>query len=189
MRPLYYKLNPDHTVTPCTVDEYASMREAWEPEHRRVGYVRVGWCWVSTVFLMVDHSHGLGGPPVLFETMIFNGPFDQWQDRYCTWDEAVAGHRRAVRKAWLGLLLYPVLKPAQLVEEVRWRLSFTNKRSLPTRARAWLHRAHVWLQAELRAKRCIVWWRCYWCDGKATRWQPTPGGRVPACDKCAVLGG
>lgn len=28
---------------------------------------------VSTVFLGVDHSFGLGGPPILWETMIFGG--------------------------------------------------------------------------------------------------------------------
>lgn len=27
--------------------------------------------WVSTVFLGTDMSHGMGGPPLLFETMVF----------------------------------------------------------------------------------------------------------------------
>lgn len=55
---------------------------------------------VSTVFLMTDHSYN-GGPPVLFETMIFNrgdqpSDLDEWQDRYCTEEEARKGHAAAV---------------------------------------------------------------------------------------------
>jgi hypothetical protein len=58
---------------------------------------------ISTVFLGIDH--GLGpGPPRLFETMIFNGPYDGWQERCPTWDEAVALHRQACAVARLGLV-------------------------------------------------------------------------------------
>ena len=49
---------------------------------------------VSTVFLGMDHSFN-GGTPVLFETMIFGGEYDQYQERYCTWDEAEKGHQIA----------------------------------------------------------------------------------------------
>lgn len=31
-----------------------------------------------------------------FETMIFGGEHDQYQERYSTWDEAEAGHKRAI---------------------------------------------------------------------------------------------
>ncbi len=50
---------------------------------------------VSTVFLGIDHSF-TGGKPVLFETMIFGGEYDGEQWRYTTWDDAEAGHRRAM---------------------------------------------------------------------------------------------
>ena len=50
---------------------------------------------VSTIFLGVDYSFG-GDIPILFETMIFGGEHDQYQERYATWDEAEAGHLRAV---------------------------------------------------------------------------------------------
>ena len=50
---------------------------------------------VSTVFLGIDHGWG-DGIPVLFETMIFGGVHDQDMWRYCTWDEAVAGHASTV---------------------------------------------------------------------------------------------
>ncbi len=54
---------------------------------------------VSTVFLGLDHRFGADGPPVVFETMTFGGPFDQEQDRYSTWEEAEAGHAAAVARA------------------------------------------------------------------------------------------
>ncbi len=53
---------------------------------------------VSTVFLGLDHSFG-DGPPLLFETMIFGGEHDQYQDRYETWKQAETGHEKAVALA------------------------------------------------------------------------------------------
>lgn len=53
---------------------------------------------VSTVFLGLNHNWG-EGPPLLWETMIFGGEHDQYQDRYSTYDDAVAGHAKAVRIA------------------------------------------------------------------------------------------
>jgi len=50
---------------------------------------------ISTVFLGLDHSFGKG-PPLLFETMIFGGKFDSYQERYSTWEQAEAGHLRAI---------------------------------------------------------------------------------------------
>jgi hypothetical protein len=53
---------------------------------------------VSTVFLGLDHSFG-DGPPQLFETMIFGGEHDQYQERFETWEQAEAGHKVAVSLA------------------------------------------------------------------------------------------
>jgi hypothetical protein len=50
---------------------------------------------ISTVFLGIDHRFGFG-EPILFETMIFGGAQDQYQERYCTKAEAIAGHAQAV---------------------------------------------------------------------------------------------
>jgi hypothetical protein len=54
---------------------------------------------ISTVFLGIDHSFSFGGPPILFETMIFGGEHDQWQDRYFTRVESLQGHAEAVELA------------------------------------------------------------------------------------------
>lgn len=50
---------------------------------------------VSTVFLGLDHNWGMG-PPLLFETMIFGGPHDQYQERCSTWEQAEAMHAKAL---------------------------------------------------------------------------------------------
>lgn len=62
----------------------------------RVGNWTDGTVRVSTVFLGINHNFG-DGPPILFETMIFGGKHDQYQDRYATYAEAVAGHAAAVQ--------------------------------------------------------------------------------------------
>lgn len=54
---------------------------------------------VSTIFLGLDHRFSGYGPPILFETMIFGGPHDEYMDRCCTWDEALKMHKRGV---WLA---------------------------------------------------------------------------------------
>jgi hypothetical protein len=54
---------------------------------------------VSTVFLGLDHGYSWlpGAKPLLFETMIFEGDLDQFQQRYSTWEEAEKGHAEAVQ--------------------------------------------------------------------------------------------
>ena len=50
---------------------------------------------VSTVFLGLDHNHG-AGPSILWETMIFGGQHNGWQDRYTSKAAAILGHEHAV---------------------------------------------------------------------------------------------
>ncbi len=53
---------------------------------------------VSTVFLSLDHNFGEGGP-LVFETMVFCDSYSEEEvDRYSTYDEAVEGHWKMVRK-------------------------------------------------------------------------------------------
>lgn len=52
-------------------------------------------CFVSTIFLGLDHSFG-DGPPVLFETMVFGGAMDGYQDRYTTWERAELYHELVI---------------------------------------------------------------------------------------------
>lgn len=56
---------------------------------------------VSTVFLGLDHNWN-GGPPILFETMVFGGPHNEYQERYATWDQAEKDHDRVVEALKAG---------------------------------------------------------------------------------------
>ena len=86
--------------TPVKVDDRMEWARRTEDRERlRVDLDELphGIC-VSTVFLAVDHNCG-DGPPILWETMIFGGEHDDYQQRYSTYDDAVVGHARAVRMA------------------------------------------------------------------------------------------
>ena len=66
----------------------------FEKADRRVARDVIGDVEVSTVFLGIDHSWD-DERPLLFETMIFGGKYDEDQDRCATWEEAEAMHARA----------------------------------------------------------------------------------------------
>lgn len=68
--------------------------EWFETADRHVKNTKVGGVQVSTVFLGLDHNF-FGGKPLLFETMIFGGRHDGYQERYTTWEEAEKGHKKA----------------------------------------------------------------------------------------------
>lgn len=82
-------------VVPVSLMEWA----AWfaTATERHLAKTDVAGAHVSTVFLGINHSFG-GGPPLLFETMVFGGPLDGEQERYSTFDEAEAGHAAMVEK-------------------------------------------------------------------------------------------
>lgn len=82
----------DHEPVPATLMEWAAW---YEKADRHVAKTETANGEVSTVFLGLDHSFG-GGPPMLFETMIFGGSQDQYQERCSTWEEAEAMHAKAV---------------------------------------------------------------------------------------------
>jgi len=66
-------------------------------DHRIVKQETVGDAKVSTVFLGLDHNFGGGGPPILWETMVFGGKHDQWQERCAgNWEQAESMHHQVV---------------------------------------------------------------------------------------------
>jgi hypothetical protein len=71
----------------------------FENQNRIVRFSQVKKVRVSTIFLGLDHSLN-GGKPVLFETMIFGGKHNEYQERYSTWNEAVEGHKKACELAF-----------------------------------------------------------------------------------------
>jgi hypothetical protein len=102
-----YKLD-GKTPVPCEdIIEWAMW---YEKADTRVALDTVYGIRVSTIFLGLDHNFSMSGPPVLFETMVFFGEssYSAYQDRYCTYDEAEAGHRMVVdviqNKPWKYIL-------------------------------------------------------------------------------------
>jgi hypothetical protein len=61
------------------------------PTNRVVASTFYGPTHVSTVFLALDHDFTGEGPPVLWETMIFGGEHDGYQERYTSRQEALEG--------------------------------------------------------------------------------------------------
>jgi hypothetical protein len=76
----------------------AGSLHAWSrfmAANRRVAETMVGDVRVRTVFLGI----GTDRRPGLWQTMVFGGKLDETQERYCTGEEARAGHDR-----WLALV-------------------------------------------------------------------------------------
>lgn len=94
-------MEADGTVRSASVGEWANNYD--RKQNRHVADDIVPGIRVSTVFLGVDHNFGSEGLPILFETMWFYTGEDalsaevativgEVQDRYCTRDQALAGH-------------------------------------------------------------------------------------------------
>ena len=81
---------------PYLVDDFLTWAHGFETLDRQVANTQIGDVRVSTVFLGLDYSFGRVEIPILFETMIFGGTHDEYQNRCSTWEEAEAMHARAV---------------------------------------------------------------------------------------------
>ena len=97
-KPIYWYLD-DELIPVPTNDARVwgdwSKRD-WNENGRRVARTEVSKdCYVSTVFLGIDHQFG-EGPPILYETLVFGGPEDQLMFRYSTREEAEEGHANTV---------------------------------------------------------------------------------------------
>jgi hypothetical protein len=91
----YYILKGKKVVPVNTVQEWGAY---FETSDRIIGKDIVRGYRVSTVFLGLDHSFG-GGPPLLFETMIFDDKGTDvfgYQERYSTYKGAEQGHKAAI---------------------------------------------------------------------------------------------
>jgi hypothetical protein len=94
----YYILDNDYNPIETDIISWGKYMST----NKRVSWQNRDGVVVSTVFLGIDHSHELGSKPVLFETMVFEGEFDGEMERYCTWDEAKAGHEKMAEKVFGG---------------------------------------------------------------------------------------
>ena len=65
-------------------------------EGRRVAVTEIGDVRVSTVWLGLNYCFLLGGTPLIYESMVFGGEFDEHCQRYPNRDAALAGHDQLV---------------------------------------------------------------------------------------------
>jgi hypothetical protein len=112
---LFYTL--DHNGDPKESSMWDACFLLDDMNRRQVGKTWIGHVKVSTVFLTINHNlSGMGydpdgwedRTPILFETMIFGGRYNECQWRYATRAEALKGHWRAVRLA-TSVFLWDVL--------------------------------------------------------------------------------
>jgi hypothetical protein len=105
MSETYYILK-GHEIIPVDWMTWAVWFEEADAEHESADVEntrRIGW-WsrdgvrVSTVFLGMEHGWDEQQRPLIFETMVFKGEpgYDEYCERYATYDEALAGHMRVV---------------------------------------------------------------------------------------------
>lgn len=59
----------DKEGNPITTEEWGRLKD--DDEYYRIGLDTVGSYTVSTVWLGLDHQFMEGGPPLIFETMVF----------------------------------------------------------------------------------------------------------------------
>lgn len=105
----------DRQGRPITMRQWGELRERGLDDDGHYGpnsYVRigeddVGEAHISTVWLGMDHGWGFGDPdnyrPVIFETLVFGGKYNEYMMRYCTEEEAIKGHQEAVTDLRAGL--------------------------------------------------------------------------------------
>lgn len=103
---MYYSLDP---ITHELIhhDDVRKWAEDFEGNRRIKSDKLAHGTMVSTVFLGLDHNFGGddGDPdyrPVVFETMVFGPPlwigaWNQYQTRYSSYEEAVAGHAAVMK--------------------------------------------------------------------------------------------
>lgn len=91
----FYKLDDNKNVVECSMFE--SEEFIIDPKNKIIEETSINDVRISTVFLPIDHFLlDIPHRPVVFETMIFGGKHDLYQERYCIYDEAVEGHKKAV---------------------------------------------------------------------------------------------
>ncbi len=91
----WYILNKNNKPIP----KPALDASAWlqKNDHRRiVKQDQVGDIFISTVFLGLDHAWDKAQGPILWETMIFGGEHDEYQERYTSHEDALEGHEKAL---------------------------------------------------------------------------------------------
>lgn len=95
-----YKLKEDKTYEPCdSLTFFEQMKEMRKNNEKHVAKDEINGHIVSTVWLGMDHKFNDEGPPLLFETMVFdkNSLGEIYFNRYSTNPQAEEGHKKAIQ--------------------------------------------------------------------------------------------
>lgn len=98
---MYYKLDENKNAIECSCEDWAQQYEDMSNSNKKhVAYDEINGYIVSTIWLGLNHDLFDAEPPLVFETMIFEGG-DRRQDIYCgrysTWQQAEEGHKLAIQ--------------------------------------------------------------------------------------------
>ena len=86
---------------PITLEEFGKLHEDWD--YKVVAKTDIDGTRVSTVWLGINYRFLNDGPPLIFETMIFDNPlFEDFQLRYATEAEAISSHNQIVAAIGTG---------------------------------------------------------------------------------------
>lgn len=93
-----YILDKNDKPVPC--NSFMKWARWFESADKRVELTKVGELEISTVFLGLDHSWG-DGPPVLWETMVFDKERNEKDVDQCSGnrEQAEAMHEKMVHRA------------------------------------------------------------------------------------------
>lgn len=101
-RPDRYILDATGQPVPCrSLQEWGRWMSNKGANGGILEQTTVGEHWISTVFLGLDHSFGFeGGPPVLWETMVFDKDHRNGDEvrRYTSREAALQGHHDMVER-------------------------------------------------------------------------------------------
>jgi hypothetical protein len=90
----FYLLDGDKKPYNVTLEESYKLYD--NPEMKITKQEYIGNILVSTVFLGTDHSFGESEIPVLWETMVFGGHYNEYQRRYTSHEDALKGHNEII---------------------------------------------------------------------------------------------
>lgn len=96
----YYFLDENKKPYKVGLKEFIDLYST-EDFIKKIKTTKIDWIGdvrISTVFLCIDHRFSIeeDAKPILWETMIFGGEHDQYQRRYTSHEDALAGHQVAL---------------------------------------------------------------------------------------------
>jgi len=97
----------DRQGKPLTTEQWSELHSDFN--YKVVIKTDIHDCQVSTVWLGSDHGFGNLPKPIIFETMIFGGLWNDFSERYATEEEARQSHQTIVEmiehyhRGWSGM--------------------------------------------------------------------------------------